>query len=460
MPPDVPNLGELAMAVPGCVHTPGAPAYLDGVRLWNGAATARPAAVARPHSTDEVQTIMRFAHRHGIAVTVRSGGHDWAGRALNDGGLVIDLSKMRQVFIDPSVREAVIHGGATAHDVVRAAEPYGMTVATGTVGDVGFIGFTLGGGYGPLNGIAALGADNLIEAQLVLADGRLVTTDADNEPDLFWALRGGGGNFGVVTQIRVRLHPVAAVAAGVLMFPWKQAADVLRGFDALRPSMPDALTVHSGVISGPDGLPVVFLAPTWVGETDEAPFEELRGLGSPVVEQLTQMPRSAQLHLLDDLVPAGRHYEVRTVNVTALSSDVIDALVHACSTRTSPFSAVSIHHFHGASTRVGVSDTAFGIRAPHLMVEIIAAWEAARADTGTDTETHAVWHRHWAHSLYEELCAHGLPGGYPNLIGPDQRRQAERAYGPNTQRLLAVKSRWDAANVFAAVPLPSPVPSS
>ncbi|WP_199255207.1 FAD-dependent oxidoreductase [Mycolicibacterium mengxianglii] len=440
-------LADLTSFVPGRVHLPGSDDYSRGVAIWNGAVTARPAAVARPRSSDEVQQIVRFAREHDLALTVRGGGHDWAGRALNDGGLVVDLSGMRQVRVDPVAREAVVDGGATADDVVRAAESHGLTAATGTVGDVGMVGFTLAGGYGPLNGIAGLGVDNLIEAQVVLADGRSVTATEATEPDLFWALRGGGGNFGVVTRIRLRLHPVGAVTTGVLVFPWQQANHVLRGYDALIPSMPDHLTVQSGVISTPDGQPAVFLAPTWVGDSEEASswIGEVSRLGSPVVEQVASMSPSLQLHLLDEMVPRGRSYELRTVNLAALSTGAIDALVRAGSTRTSPFSMVAIHHFHGASTRIGLADTAFGIRTPHFMVEIIAAWESGDATV----------HQDWAQALFDALRVDALPGGYPNLMGPNQRSQADAAYGPNAERLLDVKKQWDGANTFAATLLPS-----
>jgi FAD/FMN-containing dehydrogenase len=439
-------IAELDRLLPDCVHPPGSEVYLEGLAIWNGAVSARPAAVVRPQSSADVQATVRFAMEHGVPMTVRGGGHDWAGRALNDGGLVIDLADMRRVTVDPTAREAVIEGGATSDDVVRAAESHGLTVAAGTVGAVGMVGFTLGGGYGPLNGVAGLGVDNLLEAEVVLSDGRSVLASAANEPTLFWALRGGGGNFGVVIRMRVRLHPFAAVTTGVLMFRWTQATDVLRGYDALVPTMPDHLTVQCGVISDPHGQPALFVAPTWVGDPSDWGrwMGQLSRLASPLVNHIESMPPSAQLHLLDDLVPPGRHYELRTVNVAGLSPDVVAALVEAGSSRTSAASAVSVHHCHGASTRVDVTDTAFGIRAPHFMVEIIGAWE-----TGDGAE-----HQQWAHSLYEKLMPHALPGGYPNLIGPAQRGQANAAYGPNSDRLLAAKERWDGANIFAATPLP------
>jgi FAD/FMN-containing dehydrogenase len=440
---------EVVRALPGGVHLPGSEGYLSGVTIWNGAVAARPAAVARPRSLEEVQAVVRSAHDQGMAITVRGGGHDWAGRSLNDGGIVIDMSGMRQVHIDTAAREAIVDGGATVEDVVSAAEPHGLTAAAGSHGDVGIVGFTLAGGYGALNGTTGLGLDNLIEAQVVLADGRAVTANATSEPDLYWALRGGGGNFGVVTRMRVRLHSLTTIITGVLLYPWEQAPEVLQGFDALAPSMPDDLTVQTGFVSTPDGSPAAFLAPTWMGDPDEASrwLDRLRGLGSPVVDQVSPTSPSVRLHMLDAFTPRGRHYEMRTANVAALSSEVIDALVRAGADRTSPLSAVGIHHFHGASTRVGVADTAFGIRTPHFMVEIIAAWEPGDGAA----------HRQWAQSLYESILAGGLPGGYPTFIGPAQRSQADAAYGPNAERLLTMKRQWDSANRFVATPLPSGV---
>src|SRR6516165_7177110 len=177
----------------------------------------------------DVQTTVRTAREHGFPLSVRGGGHDWAGRSLRHGGLVIDLSHMRHVVIDPVVRIATVQGGATAAGVIAAARPHGLVAATGNCGGVGMAGLTLGGGYGPLNGQFGLALDNLVSAEVVLADGRIVTADATHEPELFWALRGGGGNFGVVTSMVVRLHPVDQLIGGLIVFPWSQAAAVWRG---------------------------------------------------------------------------------------------------------------------------------------------------------------------------------------------------------------------------------------
>ena len=202
-------------------------AYDESLRIWNGAAVQRPLLVVRCQTAAEVQSALLASRRHRLPVSVRGGGHDWAGRALRPGGLVIDLSTMRRVSVDPETMLATVEGGASASDVMRAAAPHELSAVTGTVAKVGITGLTLGGGYGPVNGRFGLALDNLVGAEVVLADGRLVTADATHDPELYWALRGGGGNFGVVTSMRIRLHALHWLLAGFILYPWSQARHVL-----------------------------------------------------------------------------------------------------------------------------------------------------------------------------------------------------------------------------------------
>ncbi len=430
------------------VHGPGSPGYEAATRLWNGAVTHRPAIAVQPTSHADVQTAVRFARERDIPISVRGGGHDWAGRCLVDDGLVVDMSLMRRVIVDKTTAVATVAGGATAADVIAATEPHGLAAATGMVGQVGMVGLTVGGGYGPLNGIAGLAIDNLIGAELVLADGSAVAVDARTHSDLLWALRGGGGNFGVVTAMHIRLHPVSSVTAGVILFPWHQAAHVMRGYAALVPGLPDEFTVQIGIVSGPDGKPVVYLSPSWSGKPTSGPawIDKLLHLGTPILVQVADMPYSGQLHLLDSFIEGERHCEMRTRTMRSISDGAIDALVRAGDTRTSGLSGIVVHHFHGASTRVPRTRTPFGIREPHHMVELMAAWNPAEDGTA---------HRRWVQTVYEELEPHAIAGGYPSMIGPGQAAQADAAYGPNASRLSALKRRWDPDNVFSATTLPS-----
>jgi FAD/FMN-containing dehydrogenase len=428
------------------IHLPGSSVYEDAVELWNGAVDRRPAMVVQPTSTVEASDAVKYARAHRLPIAVRGGGHDWAGRALVDDGLVIDLSRMWRVDVDPVARIATVSGGATAADVVDAAALHGLVAATGNFGQVGMAGLTLGGGYGPLNGVVGLAADNLVAAQVVLPDGGVVITTSEREPDLYWALRGGGGNFGVVTAMRVRLHPITSVLAGVIMYPWDQARNVLQAYDELAPAMPDELTVQIGMVAGPDGNSVLYLAPVWCSAADPSAWiVRLTGLGAPVLREVTRMPYSKALNLLDPYIRWGRHNEMRTRTLRSFSTGAIDALIDAGDTRKSAFSGIAIHHCHGAATRVRIDDTAFGNRERHFVAEILAAWEPP--DDGTP-------HRAWAQRVYADLAQHAIDGGYPNVIGPEQAEQARKAYGPNASRLARLKSRYDPDNVFTATTLP------
>jgi FAD/FMN-containing dehydrogenase len=425
------------------------PAYDAARRVWNGAVNHRPALIVRCETPAQIQSALRAAHSHRLPVSVRGGGHDWAGRAVRHGGLVIDLSGMREVDVYPGSRAASVAGGATATDLIAAAAPYGLAAATGTVGAVGMAGLTLGGGYGPLNGRFGLALDNLLGADVVLADGRLVVADAIDEPELFWALRGGGGNFGVVTSLHVRLHLMWRLLAGYIFYPWSQAADVLGRLSGILGAAPDELTIQVAVVTGPDGGPVLVLSPAWSGDLTqgEKHIDELRRLGAPLDSQVAPRTYAEMLGLFDPLIVDGRHYAIRTRTVAGLTPDVVAALVEAGSTLTSPLTGIYVHHFHGAAARVPIYATAFGIRRPHHMIEIVPGWEPTDGDDGAR-------HRAWADTVSASLAPYALAGGYPNLLGPDARDQIARAYGVNAPRLLAAKKRFDPDGIFSAIGLP------
>jgi FAD/FMN-containing dehydrogenase len=415
-------------------------------RIWNAAVQHLPALVVRVRSPRDVQEAIRVARERGMSLSVLGGGHDWAGRALRDGGLLIDLSGMRRVTVDAGARVATVGGGASANDVMAVATPYGLVAAAGNVGSVGMTGLTLGGGYGPLNGRFGLASDNLLGAEVVIADGRIVTADATHEPELFWALRGGGGNFGAVTSMRVRLHRLNRVIGGLIVFPWSQAATMWRGLGEVLATAPDELTVQSGLLPGPDGNPTAYLAPAWSGDlaAGKRVIDPLAKLGTPLATQVAPMTYGEMLGLFDAHAGPGRHWAFCTRSVAGYTPEVIDALVEAGRTRTSPLSVIPIHHFHGASTRVTSDKTAFANRREHFMIEIIAAWEQGDGST----------HRAWADAVSTALAPHALPGGYPNLLGPDHHEQISNAYGDNAIRLQTAKTRYDPDDVFTAIPLP------
>lgn len=436
-------------------------AYDAARAVWNSAVDSHPAVVVRPWARGDVRAAIRTARERQLPLSVRGGGYDWAGRAVRPGGMLIDLSRMRGVRVDTDARVAVVAGGATVADLVAATAPHGLAAAVGTTGGLGVAGLTMSGGYGPLTGHFGLALDNLLGADVILEDGQLVRTDATHEPELFWALRGGGGNFGVVTAMRIRLHPLAELSSGIMLFPWQEAADVWRSLDRILAAAPRELTVQSGVVSGRHADPVLYVLPTWSGDPahGEKIVGELRRMGRPLASRVVPMRPDATLGLLSSSWPPayapasspaspGRHHAIRTRNVPALSPDVILALVRAGGARTSALSGITIRHFHGWPTLVPTEATAFAERREHYLIEITATWLPGDPD--------AALHRAWADSLATALVPSALSGANPGLLADDDTYQITHAYGPNTGRLLAAKNRYDPYGVFAATPLPVP----
>ena len=432
----------------GTAAMPGDAAYEACVAIW-AKPGSRPKAALVCHSAIDVQSAVRLAAKAGLPLSVRAGGHDWAGRALCD-GLVIDLTAMRAAQIAPDRSWVRIGGGMRGRDLFAHTDPIGRAPVTGSMGAVGLAGLTLGGGYGSLAGRYGLASDNLVGAEVVLADGQIVRAEA-GDAELLWALRGGGGNFGLVTAMRVQLHRTPTLLSGQILFPWAQASAVLARLAEFVPEGPDELTVQCGVLAGPDGAPAVFVMPTWSGDDARAGEEtlaRLTALGEPLVAQLGPTTGHDMLASTDAMFPYGKHVEIRTRTVPALTSAVRAALLDAGDTLTSPLSAVSLHSLHGIASRIPATDTAFGNRTAHLMVEAIARWEP-----GDPREPE---HRAWARDVSAVLESEAMPGGYPNLLGPDETKQIAHAYGPNTERLLAAKHRFDPDGVFRAIPLPVP----
>ncbi|MEV4257013.1 BBE domain-containing protein, partial [Spirillospora sp. NPDC049652] len=327
--------------------------------------------------------------------------------------------------------------------VLDAARPHGLAAAVGTVGSVGFAGLTLGGGYGTLIGVMGLGIDNMLAAEVVLADGRIVTADPHHEADLFWALRGGGGNFGVVTELRTRLHPSAMVTTGLLAFPWDQARSVLRAWRTLTATADDALDVMFGAMTTPAGK-VVFAMPTWAGDPDAAAGQiaRVRALGDPVLDDVDRRALADAVHALDEAFPYGGDYHLGARMLPALTDDAIEAFVRAAEVMPGTC-ALNVHHAHGAATRAKAADAAYPYRDEHLVVEIIGAW--ADGDGAAESA--------WVHEAEDLLEPHALPGGWANLMAPGDSH-APDAYGANTGRLLEVKARYDPDGVFSATPFP------
>jgi len=425
---------RLADHLPGRVSRPGDDRYAAATAIWAKPVGRMPRAVVHCQTSDDVQSAIRAARDCRLPLSVRGGGHDWAGRALCE-GIVIDMSAMNSVDVGPDNRTAQISGGARASDVFSVTDPRRLAAVMGSVGAVGIAGLTLGGGYGALIGRFGLALDNLLAAEVVLADGRVVFAKHDNEEELFWALRGGGGNFGVVTAMHHRLHYLPSVRSGMLIYPFAEAKAVLEGCADIAASAPEELTAQLGFVAGPDGAPVVMIVPTWCGlpEKGEAGLAPFFRLGTLLTSTVEVMPYGASLSVFDAYLANGQRTFMETCWLPALDSDGIDVFIRAMETAVSPGCAIFTHEFRGAASLVPEEATAFGLRRDHVLVEILAAF-ADRSDKLEEQQ-----HRQWARATLEAFGAMALPGGYPNLLAASDANRAAKSYGRNAERLIEAK---------------------
>jgi hypothetical protein len=437
----------------GSISMPGDEGYAAATAIWAKPVGPMPRAVAHCRTSEDVQKAVRAARDCNLALSVRGGGHDWACRALCD-GMVIDLSGMNSVVVDSVDRTTRLAGGARAADVVAATDPLGLAAVTGSVGAVGMAGLTLGGGYGPLIGRFGLAVDNLVAAEIVLADGRIVAADQDSEDELFWALRGGGGNFGVVTAMHHRVHELRTVRSGLLVYPFAEAKMVFQRCADVAASAPEDLTVQVALAAGPDGTRVAMIVPTWCGASaqGDARIEPFLKLGTLLSGSVDTTSYGGSLSVFDAFAVKGRRTFMETCWIPELGGESIDVFIQAAERAVSPGCAILTHEFKGAASRVAAGATAFGLRRDHVLVEIVAAFDD-RSDKSEEER-----HRQWAGATRHAFDARALPGGYPNLLAAGEPDRVAKSYGPNAERLIEAKRNYDPDDVFrSAIPLPTSV---
>lgn len=436
---------ELVKTFSGLILQPADPGYEDARKVHNGLIDKRPALIARCQGIADIADAIRLARDQKLAVAVRGGGHNVAGRSTIEGGVMIDLSLMTGIHADPKARTARAQGGCTWNGFNRETQFHGLATTGGVVSTTGIGGLTLGGGLGWLMGKYALALDNLISVDLVLADGSTVTASEQDNSDLFWAVRGGGGNFGVASSLEYRLHPVGPlVTAGVIAYPFSQAWDVLRFFRDTTASLPDEFMVFGGLIHAPDGsgtkLAAMVLCHCGSLEAGERAVLPIKQFGAPVLDAIGPMPYTQVNAMLDAAYPRGALNYWKSSFLADLSDDAIRTMIDCFSKCPTPMGQLLLEHFHGAVTRVGVSDTAFPFRNAGYNLLVLAEWMDPKDNNACTA---------WARDAYTGMQSFMAPTRYVNYLGDDEQADAvAAAYGPNYRRLQQIKAKYDPENFF------------
>jgi FAD/FMN-containing dehydrogenase len=446
------TVAELAEAVRGEVIAPGDPGYDEARAIWNGAHDRRPALIVRCAGVADVMRAVEFARSQDLLVAVRGGSHSIPGFSTCDGGIVIDLSAMQGVRVDPQAGTARAQGGVQWGRFDHETQAFGLAVTGGLVSTTGVGGFTLGGGIGWLVRKHGLACDNLISADVVTADGRLVTASADENPELLWGLKGGGGNFGIAVSLEYRVQPVGPmVMGGPTFYPGERAEEILRFYRDFVQDLPDELTTLANLLWAPPapfipeewhGKPLIGLVACYAGslEDGERAVAPLRELGDPVADLMGPLPYTALQSLLDPLWPHGKHAYMKAGYVRELDDAAIETAARYHQEATSPASEIHIHHFGGAVARVDEGETAYRERqAPYVMNIIAAAHDSEGFDAHVD----------WAQRLYSDIEPSLTGGAYINFLSAEGEERVRAAYGDEKfARLQALKDEYDPTNLF------------
>lgn len=438
-------LDEIAPAFAGRLLRPDESGYEEARTVHNGLIDKRPSLIAQCRGMADIADAIRLGRSLGVEIAVRGGGHNPAGRATTHGGLMIDLSQMRSVLVDPARRTARVQGGALWKDVNRETQAYGLAVTGGAIGTTGVGGLTLGGGLGWLMAKHGLTLDNLLSVDLVLADGSLVRASDDENSDLFWAVRGGGGNFGVAGSFEFQLHPVGPmVVGGIVAWPLDRAREVLRFYREFTRSVSDDEMIFAAMLTAPDGVTkLVAIAAGHFGAADtaDAAMAPIKAFGTPILDTLQPIPYVALNGMLDAAFPKGALNYWKSHFVETLSDEAIDVLIGQFSRCPTPMGQLMLEHFHGAATRVPVGDTAYALRSEGYNTAIIAEWLDAAQNGRCVT---------WARDAYQALQPFVGERRYVNYLDDDDIVDASLAavYGPNLPRLRQIKKRYDPENVF------------
>jgi len=413
----------------------------DGARrVWNGMIDRNPSMIVRPANIADVMRTIRFVREYQLPFSVRGGGHSVSGKSVADGAVMIDMFRMRGVQVDPSGQSAVVQGGAKWGELDREAEKYGLATTGGVISSTGVTGLTLGGGIGWLMGRHGLSCDNVISADLVDAEGAHMSVSKSENEDLFWAIRGGGGNFGIVTALELRLHPLESVEGGMLLYPRNAAVDLLRRYRDVSLTAPDELTAYAALMTG-HGSPLAGIAFCHSGARSQAAGAGRKFFLSdaPIADMTGEKKYSEIQSMLDFAAPAGLHYYFKCPFLRDLTDDAIRTIVEYSESAPTEQTQVVIEHMHGAASRVPATDTAFGLRRVHYSINIMPAW----SDPALSEQCMS-----WAKGLSAQLESFGASDAYVNYLGDEGAAAVRASYGVNYERLSQLKRKYDPENLF------------
>ena len=428
------------------------PEYNPGRLIWNGMIDRRPAAIARCLGVSDVLTALAFAREHDVPVSIRSGGHNIAGLAVADGSLMIDLSRMRGVMVDPSTRTAHAQAGCLLGDVDRETQIHGLAAVLGFVSTTGIAGLTLGGGFGYLTRRFGWTCDTVRSMEVVTADGRVVRASEQENSDLFWGLRGGGGNFGVVTNFEYQLYPVGPqMLGGAIAWRGEEAPAILERYRTLLAEAPPEMTCVAALRKAPPapwidkdvhGKPIIalFICHTGAFEEGEALVQSLRSMGTPVGDVVQRRSYLSQQSMLDATQPKGRRYYWKSEYLPTFDTAMVAPLIDHAGRMASPHAAILLFPLDGAIDRLPDDHSAVGNRDAGLVLNIAAGWDDATSDEANIA---------WARMAWQDLRRFSTGGAYINFQTEDEgEERIHAAYGQNYERLVKVKTAWDPTNVF------------
>jgi FAD/FMN-containing dehydrogenase len=450
---DDPTIEAFKSSLRGELLKPGDIGYEEARRIWNGMIDKRPALIARCVGVADVIASVNFAREHELLMAVRGGGHNVAGTAAADGGLVIDLSPMKGIRVDLSAQTVRAEGGVTLGELDHETQAYGLATPLGVVSETGITGLTLNGGLGWLRRKYGLSSDNLVSADVVTADGRFLTASETENPDLFWGIRGGGGNFGIVTSFEYRLYPVGPeVMVCFVLYPGERAKEVLGFCDEYVAQAPEEVSPLAFLGRVPEmelfpeewhGKPYAAILTLYAGELEEGArvLQPLRDLGDPIADLSSPMPYVEAQKILDEDYPNGWRYYWKSQNVNTLGDEVVERLMAHAEDAPSDHSTIDVWYQGGAMGRVGAEETAFGDRSVPYLLGIEANWEEPQ-----DDETNVAW----ARNCVADMRRFSDGGNYLNFPGFLEEGQdlIRDAYGENYERLVALKNEYDPTNLF------------